>query len=264
MFDRHHIHGAATVDRWPPAPIVLVASGKGGVGKSTMAVGLALGLAGAGMRVGLVDADTNAPDVPLMIGLSRPRAARSVTILATPGSTAARLEPVGWRGVQVASAGFLVGDGQALPLAGGLAEALLTRLIWATEWDAPGCLVLDLPPGTGPTTQFALGLDGAALLVVATPERVAHQDTGRLLDLAASAGRAVLGGIENMAYYTCAHCGEPGPVYPPADLDATIWPRVPRLATVPVLAMLDGEARLAAVVEALGPAVTAVREHLTH
>ncbi len=246
----------------PPAPVVLVTSGKGGVGKSTVAVSLALGLAGAGQRVGLIDADIHAPDVPLMLGLSRTVEARSLTIHARPGSPGARLEPVWWRDIQVASAGFLVADAQALALAGGLAEALLARLLWSTAWNGVTCLVVDMPPGTGVITQFALGLEGVQTVLVVTPEQVAHLDTGRLVDLIAARGREVVGGVENMAYYPCPHCGSPGPIYPAADPAATIWTRVPRLASVPALAALGADERLDAIRDALAPVTAAVVERL--
>ncbi len=253
---------------------MLVASGKGGVGKSTVAVSLARGLAGAGHRVGLIDADIHAPDIPLMLGLSRPQRARSLTINAVPGTPGSKLEPLRWNDLQVASAGFLVGDAQALALGGGLAEALLTRLIWSTNWDEVSCLVLDLPPGTGVLTQYATALPGALTLLVVTPEQVAHLDTGRLVDLitrGSGGGRAtvdgatvggIVGGVENMAYYPCPHCGTHGPIYPPADAAATIWTRVTKLAAIPVLATADPVERLDALAAAVAPATEAVAARL--
>ncbi len=249
---------SARPDQPPPAPVVLVTSGKGGVGKSTVAVSLALGLAEAGQRVGLIDADIHAPDVPLMLGLSRRVEAKSLTIHALPGSPGARLEPVPWRGVQVSSAGFLVADAQSLALAGGLAEALLARLLWSTAWDGVTCLVVDMPPGTGVITQFALSLQGVMTVLVVTPEHVAHLDTGRLVDLVAARDREVIGGVENMAYYPCPHCGGAGPIYPPADPAVTIWTRVPKLASVPALAALGAEERLGAIRDAVAPVTAAV------
>lgn len=253
----------ARPDQPPPAPVVLVTSGKGGVGKSTVAVSLALGLAGAGQRVGLIDADIHAPDVPLMLGLSRTTQARSLTIHALPGTPGARLQPVEWRGLQVSSAGFLVADAQALALAGGLAEALLARLLWSTAWDGVTCLVVDMPPGTGVITQFALGLRDVMTVLVVTPEHVAHLDTGRLVDLVASHGREVIGGVENMAYYPCPHCGSPGPIYPPADPAVTIWTRVTKLASVPALAALGPSERLDAIRDSIAPVTASVVARLT-
>jgi ATP-binding protein involved in chromosome partitioning len=95
-------------------PVVAVASGKGGVGKTTVAVNLALALSAAGRRVGLVDADLYGPDVPRMMGLRRQAAASSVTLYARPGIAGARLEAVSRHGIQLASAGFLIGEAQAL------------------------------------------------------------------------------------------------------------------------------------------------------
>jgi len=143
-------------------------------------------------------------------------------------------------------------------LSGGLAEALLARLIWSTAWDGVTCLVIDLPPGTGVITQFALGLGDSSTVLVVTPEQVAHLDTGRLVDLAASRDHTIVGGVENMAFYPCPHCGEHGSIYPPADPATTIWGRVPKLASVPALATIDQDERIEAIRDAVAPATEAV------
>src|SRR3984885_13351482 len=114
-------------------PILAVASGKGGVGKTTVAVNLALALSAAGRRVGLVDADLYGPDIPRMMGLRRQATASSVTVYAAGGLRGARLEAVDRYGVQLASAGFLIGANQALGLHAGLAQAIVSRLITQTE-----------------------------------------------------------------------------------------------------------------------------------
>ncbi|MBO0837567.1 MAG: P-loop NTPase, partial [Actinobacteria bacterium] len=119
-------------------PIVAVASGKGGVGKTTVAVNLALALAAAGLRTGLVDADLYGPDVPRMLGLRRRSDASALTLFGTSRGPNARLQAVDRHGIQVASAGFLMGEAQGLGLEANLAQLLVRRLIDDTVWDSPG------------------------------------------------------------------------------------------------------------------------------
>jgi NUBPL iron-transfer P-loop NTPase len=109
-------------------PVIAVASGKGGVGKTTVAVNLALALSARGSRTGLIDADLYGPDVPRMMGLRRRAEAQSVTLFARPGAPDSRLETVGRHGVQLASAAFLLGENQALAVGGGIAQLLVRRM----------------------------------------------------------------------------------------------------------------------------------------
>ncbi len=139
-------------------PVIAVASGKGGVGKTTVAVNLALALAAAGLRTGLVDADLYGPDVPRMLGLRRRGDAAQVTIFGVKGSAASRLQAVDRHGLQVSSAAFLIGENQGLGLQAGIAQLLVHRLISETQWDRPDCLVVDLPPGTADVQQFVFSL----------------------------------------------------------------------------------------------------------
>ena len=214
------------------APIVAVASGKGGVGKTTVAVNLALALSAAGLSVGLVDADLYGPDIPRMMGLRRQKATSSVTVYARGKG----LEAVSRHGVQLASAGFLMGEAQALGVHAGLAQAIASRLISGTAWaDGTDCLVVDLPPGTADIQQLVFSQRGRAVIVVlvVTPQTVAHQDVRRLIaDLERHPARAV-GGIENMAGFACPCCGAVTPLFPAvADADS-IWAQVPKLASIP-------------------------------
>jgi ATP-binding protein involved in chromosome partitioning len=217
-------------------PIVAVASGKGGVGKTTVAVNLALALTAAGRRVGLVDADLYGPDVPRMMGLRRQAAASSVTLYAKPGAAGARLEAVSRHGVQLASAGFLIGENQALGLHAGLAQAIASRLITQTAW-APGtdCLVVDLPPGTADIQQLVFQQRGPKVIVVVvvTPQVVAHQDVRRLIADLDRHPAAAVGGIENMAGFTCPCCGKTTPLFPPAPDTDSIWTQITKMASIP-------------------------------
>ena len=220
-------------------PVVAVASGKGGVGKTTVAVNLALALAASGLRTGLVDADLYGPDVPRMLGLRRRQDTAQLTVFGARGTAAARLQAVERHGVQLASAGFLIGEGQGLGVAAGLAELLVRRLIIDTEWDSPECLVVDLPPGTADIQQFVFALRGRPLhvIVVVTPQVIAHSDVRRLLAhlrLASSrSGAGILGGVENYSGLVCAHCGELTPMFPPAPPDESVWAQIERIVSVP-------------------------------
>jgi ATP-binding protein involved in chromosome partitioning len=217
------------------APIVAVASGKGGVGKSTVAVNLALALRANGRVVGLVDADLYGPDVPRMLGLRRKRDASSVTLSAVKGQRGSRLEVVERHGIQLASAGFLLGESQGLGIHSDMAQLLVRRLIAGAAWANVDCLIVDLPPGTADIQQlvFGLGSRPVYVLIVVTPQVIAHQDVRRLIaDLARH--RAVsVGGVENMSGQICPSCGETTELFPPAPAEESVWSLISRLASVP-------------------------------
>lgn len=246
-------------------PVVAIASGKGGVGKTTVAVNLALALTAAGRQVGLVDADLYGPDVPRMMGLRRQAAASSVTLYAKPGIPGARLEAVSRHGVQLASAGFLIGEKQALGLHAGLAQAIASRLITQTAW-APGtdCLVVDLPPGTADIQQlvFQQRARKVIVVVVVTPQVVAHQDVRRLIADLDCHPAAAVGGIENMAGFTCPCCGKTTPLFPPALDTDSIWTQVPKLASIPFSpqAAADADQGLPVMISRSSPEQTAAFE----
>jgi ATP-binding protein involved in chromosome partitioning len=223
--------------------LLAVASGKGGVGKSTVAVNLALGLTRLGYAVGLLDADVHGPNVPLMLGARRRAVAagwESIVPLAMASPQAARLPALERYEVRIMSLGLLAGEEQALltdnaPLVGLLVRGLLTLV----DWGDSDVVVLDLPPGTGEplaTLLQSVRFDGVVL--VTTPQDVARLDAGRVLAAFRDAKVPVLGTVENMAYLVCPHCGERievfhrGRVSRPVDDggDGT----VPRLAEIPL------------------------------
>jgi len=221
-------------------PVIAIASGKGGVGKTTVAVNLALALTAQGPRVGLVDADLYGPDVPRMMGLRRQVEAGHVTLFARPGAASSRLQAVSQHGVQLASAAFLLGENQGLGITGGIAQLLVRRLLGDTEWDGLDYLVIDLPPGTADIQQFVFALSGRPLyvLVVVTPQVIAHQDARRLIAHLAprrsvAAASTHVAGVENMSGQVCPDCGQTTPLYPSAPDEDSIWALIPKLASIP-------------------------------
>jgi ATP-binding protein involved in chromosome partitioning len=217
------------------APVIAVASGKGGVGKTTVAVNLALALAAAGLRTGLVDADLYGPDVPRMLGLRRHQDARELTLFASQGRAGARLEAVERYGIQLASAAFLMGEAQGLGLEASLAQLLVRRLLADTDWDSPDCLVVDLPPGAADVPQFVFALRRRPVhvLIVVTPQVIAHQDVRRLIADLRRRSALTLGGVENFSGLVCAHCGQLTQMFPAAPSADSIWGLVDKLASVP-------------------------------
>jgi ATP-binding protein involved in chromosome partitioning len=241
-------------------PIVAVASGKGGVGKSSLAVAIGRELARSGYRTGLVDADIAGPDVPRMLGLRRDVPARSVTLArwAHGDRGGSGLEAMEVNGLKVASAGFLMAGGQGLALGSDLSDLMLGRLLNETDWGDVEVLVVDLPPGISFTQQGVLsGAGRVATILVVTPAEVSHLDTGRALSTLRQVRTPVLGGVENMAYFRCPCCGEQTELHAPAPDERTIWADgVERLARLPF--------RPDAVIDAadLAPVLQAVAAHI--
>lgn len=228
-----------------PAPVIAVASGKGGVGKSTVAVNLALALHALGERVGLADADLYGPDIPRMLGLRRRGEAPNVTLFAAKGTGRSRLQVVERHGVQLASAAFLIGERQGLGVQASVAALLLRRLIVDSDWRPDlGYLVVDLPPGTADVQQFIFGLGSRPVyvLVVVTPQAIAHQDVRRLIGYLGTQATVSLGGVENMSGQVCPACGQVTEMFPAAPPQDTVWDLVPRLASIPFSAIAARDA----------------------
>jgi ATP-binding protein involved in chromosome partitioning len=231
-----------------PAPaetVVAVCSGKGGVGKSTLALNLAAALGADGARVGLLDADVHAPDIPLMVGLKRTVQATGWQLSRPGGLERTPLEPVSRYGIQLMSSGFIVAENQALTWTADLVALLLNQLIWSTAWGPLDYLIIDLPPGTSDVVQAAFqALPKAFAVVVVTPQDVAHLDNRRVLTALDAAGVRLLGGVENMSGLDCPACGTHVDLFPPVALDRSIWANgLPRLGTVPWATALPAPAR---------------------
>ena len=178
--------------------IIAVASGKGGVGKSTTAANLALALAAEGAVVGVLDADIYGPSQPMMLGISgRPESIDGQS-----------MEPMQGHGLQVASIGFLVDADQAMIWRGPMATQALDQLLRQTNWKDVDYLIVDMPPGTGDiqlTLSQRVPITGA--IIVTTPQDIALLDAKKGLSMFEKVGVPILGLVENMAVYCCPNCG---------------------------------------------------------
>src|SRR4051794_40648917 len=178
--------------------IIAVASGKGGVGKSTTAVNLALGLASLGLRVGILDADIYGPSLPKLLAIKeRPQ---------TLGGT--RLKPITRYGLTVMSIGFLIDEETPMIWRGPMVISALTQMLREVEWGALDVMVVDMPPGTGDaqlTMAQQVPLKGA--VIVSTPQDLALIDARRGIAMFKRVNVPVLGIVENMSYFLCPQCG---------------------------------------------------------
>jgi ATP-binding protein involved in chromosome partitioning len=178
--------------------IIAVGSGKGGVGKSTTAVNLALALAAEGLKVGVLDADVYGPSIPTMLGLSgKPDSPDGKSIL-----------PMRAYGIEAMSIGLLVGDDTPMIWRGPMATQALTQLLRDTCWSDLDVLIVDLPPGTGDIQlTMAQKIPVAGAVVVTTPQEVATMDARKALKMFEKVDIPVLGLVENMAVHVCSQCG---------------------------------------------------------
>ncbi|MDP8241042.1 MAG: P-loop NTPase [Candidatus Hatepunaea meridiana] len=179
--------------------IIAVASGKGGVGKSTIAVNLALAFSRSGLKVGLLDADIHGPSIPTMLGVHK----------ITQKPTDTFFKPAEAYGLKIMSIGFFVPDDSAMIWRGPMVTKTIDQFIHNVDWGELDCMVIDLPPGTGDaqlTISQRMQVDGA--VIVTTPSDVALIDARRGLKMFNKVNVAVLGIVENMSYFLCPHCNE--------------------------------------------------------
>ena len=191
----------------PPAPkpiegidhVIAIGSGKGGVGKTTLTVNLAIAMAKMGLKVGLVDADIYGPNVPTMFGTSRqPRVLEGN-----------RIEPITAHGVKLISVGFISPGDKPMVMRGPMLHQIIRQFLGQMDWGELDFLLIDLPPGTGDVvlslTQ-SVALTGA--VVISTPSDVALQDARKALEMFHQVNVDVLGIVENMTHLMCPHCGK--------------------------------------------------------
>ncbi len=196
-----HSHAAPP----PPQPIpgvdhvIAIGSGKGGVGKTTLAVNIAIAMAKMGVKVGLIDADIYGPNVPTMFGTTRqPRVLEGN-----------RIEPILAHGVQVMSVGFISPGDKPMVMRGPMLHQIIRQFLGQVEWGELDFLLIDLPPGTGDivlSLTQSVPLTGA--IVVSTPSDVALQDARKALEMFHQVNVEVLGIVENMTHLMCPHCGK--------------------------------------------------------
>jgi ATP-binding protein involved in chromosome partitioning len=185
--------------------IVAVASGKGGVGKSTVAVNLALSWAAAGARVGLLDADIYGPSQPLMLGLAGQRPV---------SADGKRIQPLVAYGVKAMSIGMLIDADQPMVWRGPMVTQALTQLLADTDWGELDYLVVDMPPGTG-DIQLTLSqrVPVAGAVIVTTPQDIALADARKGVRMFEKVAVPVLGIVENMSLHRCSQCGHEEPIF---------------------------------------------------
>src|SRR5207237_3653004 len=183
--------------------VIAVASGKGGVGKSSVTVNLAAALAAEGHRVGVLHADVGGSGVPRLMGVSGQPVAFNNMIL-----------PLESHGVRIISMGFFVPEEQPVIWRGPMLHKAVQQFLGDVYWGEIDFLLCDLPPGTGDVSlSMASFLPGASMLVVTTPQEAARKVAERAGKMAGQVRQKVLGVIENMSYFLCPHCGEPTSIF---------------------------------------------------
>jgi ATP-binding protein involved in chromosome partitioning len=185
--------------------VIAVGSGKGGVGKSTTAVNLALALAAEGARAGVMDADIYGPSQPRMLGVT------GAEVESTDGKT---MQPIEAHGLQTVSMGFLVDEDQPMIWRGPMVTQALQQLLFQTNWDELDYLIVDLPPGTG-DAQLTLTQKAplAGAIIITTPQDIALLDARKGLKMFEKVNVTVLGVVENMSTHVCSQCGHEEPIF---------------------------------------------------
>lgn len=183
--------------------LIAVSSGKGGVGKSTVAVNLAVALAKSGARVGLMDADIYGPNIPRMMGVDAP-----------PAVVAEKIVPLEAFGVKIMSLGFMIDRDQPAIWRGPIVMKIITQFLRDVAWGDLDYFIVDMPPGTG---DAQLSLVQATMLsgavIVTTPQEMSTGDALRGVRMFQRVGVPVLGIVENMSWFECPHCGKPTPIF---------------------------------------------------
>lgn len=210
-----------------PPMIIAVASGKGGVGKSTVAVNLAVALTRLGKKVGILDADIYGPSLPRLLGVVKHKAAQGED---------GRLEPIQAQGLKAMSMGFLVDESAPMIWRGPMVQSALLQMIRDVNWDGLDVLVIDMPPGTGDihlTLAQRVPLTGG--VVVSTPQDIALIDARKGLEMFRKVAVPILGIVENMSFYCCPNCGHREDIFGHGGAEAEAGNlNVPFLGSIPL------------------------------
>lgn len=220
--------------------LIVVGSGKGGVGKSTVSINLALALARQGALVGLLDGDTYGPSVPLMLGVRKRGESQGWSNTLPLGfrqrpAPEQMLQPLTRYGLKVMSVGFFIGEEQAVAPMPDVQGMLIRQLLFTVNWGELDYLIVDLPPGNGePQATLVRELELSGAILVSTPQDVARIDTARALSMFRQADVAVLGLVRNMSGFACPHCGEVIDIFPVGQQVGISLDDLPVLATIPL------------------------------
>jgi ATP-binding protein involved in chromosome partitioning len=227
----------------PAKSVIAVGSGKGGVGKSSVAALLAAALARWGAKVGLLDADLYGPSLPHLLGTAEP-----------PGMSGDRIQPVEVAGLKLLSIGLLIPPGEAVIWRGPMLHSALTQFLRDTAWDDVDYLIIDMPPGTGDVAiSLAQLLPMTGAVIVCTPQDVALLDATKAIAMFRKLGIPLLGMVENMSFFLCPNCharhdifGTGGARRRAAELDVAFLGEVPLETHLRILA---DEGRIAAALD---------------
>ncbi|MBK9295120.1 MAG: Mrp/NBP35 family ATP-binding protein [Oligoflexia bacterium] len=211
--------------------VIAVGAGKGGVGKTTVAVNLALSLQKKGLKVGLLDADIYGPSIPHLLGLKE----------AKPNLTATnKIDPVFKFDIATMSLGFLVSENEAIIWRGPMLFKAISQFLFDVNWGELDYLIVDLPPGTGDvqlTLAQKIPLDGA--IIVSTPQDMSLIDVTRCIDMFKKVKVPILGMVENMSALVCENCGHPNHLFPEGNLrnycEKNNIPLLAKLAFTPLI-----------------------------
>ena len=220
--------------------LLVVGSGKGGVGKSTVSVNLAVALAKQGLAVGLLDGDAYGPSIPMMLGVRKRGASKGAeaTLPLAERKTmpqAQKIQPLVRYGVKIMSVGFFIGEEQAVAPIPDVLGLLIRQLLYSVDWDKLDYLIIDLPPGTSEpqaTLCREMQLDGAIL--VTTPQDIARIDTAKALAMFQNVHVPVLGVVQNMDGFVCPHCGERAEIFPRSQETRNLLDELPLLGSIPL------------------------------